>query len=320
VTTLSTSAVHGVKRTHRARDGDGLVVSPGALTDQDLPGLFTAADRVSIEGQRKYIRAVRGRLGLGVVAAALSLRSLSLGGLNATALLAALAFLGALAIELWLLAEKPERHWYDGRAIAESSKTLAWRYSIGAEPFPLGLSASREVFLAQLGQLLKDAPDTGITASANVAISTSMDELRRASLDRRREVYLGARIADQRDWYGRKSVTNGELAKRWSLVLVAVEVLGLVAALGRGVGLYEIDAASLFAALLGVAGTWIGVKQFRSLQRAYAFANQELNIIYSRLSRTMSESEWASEAADAEEAISREHTMWRASRSSLGLP
>jgi len=52
------------------------------------------------------------------------------------------------------------------------------------------------------------------------------------------------------------------------------------------------------------------------LGRAYAFAGNELSLARARLVGVTTQADWAREAADAEEAISREHTMWRASRSS----
>ena len=62
------------------------------------------------------------------------------------------------------------------------------------------------------------------------------------------------------------------------------------------------------------AGTaWVAVKQFSPLASAYAVATKELGIQASRL-LTVDEKDWPLLAADAEEAISREHTTWLASR------
>ncbi|RSM40770.1 hypothetical protein DMA12_26510, partial [Amycolatopsis balhimycina DSM 5908] len=44
----------------------------------------------------------------------------------------ALALVGAIVLEAWLVREKPERAWYDGRVLAEATKTLAWRFAMGA--------------------------------------------------------------------------------------------------------------------------------------------------------------------------------------------
>ena len=288
------------------------------LKNTDLPGLYQAADRASLDGQTHYLCATRIRLSLGIVAAGASLWSLNAWNLDVLASIAALAFLGAAGIELWLLVVKPEQKWYDGRAIAESSKTLAWRYAVAADPFPLELPDARAKFLDQLGKLLKDAPSTGISSTESPAVSDAIENLRSSELETRRTVYLRDRIEDQRDWYKKKSELNKKMACRWVCFLVGAEVFGFLAATGRAFGWYEVDAASLIAALMGAISAWVGVKQFRSLECAYVFANHELSIVHARLSRDMPEEKWASEAADAEEAISREHTMWRASRTTLG--
>lgn len=55
-------------------------------------------------------------------------------------------------------------------------------------------------------------------------------------------------------------------------------------------------------------------KQHRALAQAYAVASQELASITSQLNRGITEQEWPQFVIDAEEAISREHTTWLASR------
>jgi hypothetical protein len=67
------------------------------------------------------------------------------------------------------------------------------------------------------------------------------------------------------------------------------------------------------AAALAAGSAWFAVRQYETLGRAYVFAATELSVIHQRL-LLAGEDSWAQEVADAEEAISREHTMWRASR------
>ena len=57
---------------------------------------------------------------------------------------------------------------------------------------------------------------------------------------------------------------------------------------------------------------WIEAKQHRNLATAYGIASQELASIASELPTLNSEDGWADFVAKAEEAISREHTLWRA--------
>jgi hypothetical protein len=149
-------------------------------------------------------------------------------------MLAAVAFLGAVGCELWILATHPERRWYDGRALAESAKTLAWRYAVGADPYPVTSAEADEQLLEQLRSLSRDAPETGIEPDSRPAVSDAMAALRRSTLLERKKVYLQHRIGDQREWYSGKSRQNGRRPRRWQSTLVVIELAGVVLAFLRG--------------------------------------------------------------------------------------
>ena len=70
--------------------------------------------------------------------------------------LALASFLGALGAEMYILANQPLRLWYEGRAGAESVKTLTWRYAVGGNPFPTSLTTAEadHLFLERLSLLL----------------------------------------------------------------------------------------------------------------------------------------------------------------------
>ena len=73
--------------------------------------------------------------------------SLHVGGL-----LSFFAFAIAFGLALRLATERPMDNWYEGRAGAESTKTLAWRYAVGGDPFPIGLPGTQvdELFETRL--------------------------------------------------------------------------------------------------------------------------------------------------------------------------
>src|SRR5512133_3459973 len=100
----------------------------------DFPALFRSADRESQRAQRSYLTSLRVRLGSLVLAAfggALTLTTA--GGFQVGGGLAFLAFACALGAELFLATTSPLTTWYEGRAAAESAKTLAWRYMVRAD-------------------------------------------------------------------------------------------------------------------------------------------------------------------------------------------
>ena len=56
------------------------------------------------------------------------------------------------------------------------------------------------------------------------------------------------------------------------------------------------------------------VKQHRNLATAYSIASQELAEVATEFVTVKGEEHWAAFVSQAEGAISREHTLWRASR------
>jgi len=292
-----------------------------SLTDSTLPGLFQAADQAAVAAQRQYLRATGLRLFLLAAAAASGAASLRFGDppFDAAAMVTVLALVGAALLEIWLLVEKPEQTWYDGRALAESAKTIAWRYAVAGAPFRKGAGepANERTAIAELNKLLHDAPATRIEPSTVSAISQAMRDLRAGGLAERRRAYLESRIADQQQWYTQKARWNQRRANRWRIGILAAEFLAVMAALLRALGVVQLDLAGIAATMVAAGAAWLAVKQHESLGRAYSFAANELSIIATRLQSTEDEDAWADEVGDAEEAISREHTMWRASRSTL---
>jgi hypothetical protein len=295
-----------------------MVSTEPGLVEADLPGLFEAADTASQRGQREYTNFVRLRLLFAVLAAALGAFTWTVAHrVDLAAIATAVALAATAAVEVYLQSAKPEELWYDGRALAESAKSLAWRFSVGALPFAKSgdETAAERQFIEQLRRLLDDAPSTSITPSQRPMISEPMRALRAEDLAGRKAGYLIGRIVDQQRWYAGKALLNAKRAKGWRLSLLVIELAGICAALAKANGWVTIDIAGVVGAVIAAGAAWIGLKQHATLARAYTFAATELGLAKERLELVRDEESWAREAADAEEAISREHTMWRASRS-----
>jgi hypothetical protein len=231
----------------------------------------------------------------------------------------AVALVGAITAETWLVKEKPEKAWYDGRVLAESAKTLTWRFAMCAVPFPreLGRDEAERRFVDQLANLLKGAAPTVIEAHPRTALNETLRGLRASSLEERREVYLRDRITDQREWYAAKSKLNRSRAARWKTILVMTEAAGVVAALLRATGVLDIDLAGIVAAMAGAGVAWLSLKKYEHLGQSYAYATSELAIVQDRLTLIATEEAWAIEIGEAEEVTSREHVMWRATRAAV---
>lgn len=91
------------------------------------------------------------------------------------------------------------------------------------------------------------------------------------------------------------------------------EVVSLLLAAVRVFGGWEVDLAGLCAAVVACGAAWIALKQFTSLASAYSTTATELALQATRL-EMVEEADWSLQVADAEEAISREHTLCLASR------
>lgn len=288
---------------------------PGPLTDVDLPGFWRDADEVSKNGQKWTLRYERLRLGGSILAAFGAVFSLNVGRFDLAALVILLGFMTAFLAELAAWVHKPAERWYYGRALAESAKTLAWRFAVGADPFPVTLDAAEasNLLRERFAKIAEKASDQITITTTGPLVSSGMMALREATFDERREAYIKGRTEDQQRWYSNKAEANRKRATGWRVTLVSAEVAALVLASLRVFGGWNVDFAGLMSALITAGAAWVAVKQFSPLAAAYSMAAMELAIQADKL-RSIPETDWPFEAADAEEAISREHTMWLASR------
>ena len=281
-----------------------------------LSAMYLAADRVSSLGQRSTKNLVTMELVSLIVAslAGIGTYRAGAGQYDVLAVVSAAAFLVALGATIRRAASKPEEDWYNGRAAAESARTLAWKYAMNSAPFPrsLGEAEAAEKYLRRLRQVLEQLNGAKLPppAASDAELTVAMRQMRAAGIDVQRQAYKRDRIEDQIAWYGRRSGDHQKSANWWLGVAISSSTAGLVAA---GVKFYAIDADLLgvFAAIASSAIAWNQLNQHRNQSTAYAIAARELNIIRAGID-TVQDAEWPEFVADSEEAISREHTMWLA--------
>lgn len=296
-----------------------MATTPPVLVSEDFPALQQSTDQQSLGAQKSFLLWFKIRLAGVVVAAVGGAIAWTSGPIHVGGVVAFLAFAAALAAELILAVRRPERIWYEGRAAAESMKTLTWRYMVGGEGFEGGVDGADGRLLAELKEVLHDlhALPVHTLSGHEVQISAKMREIRALPFEQRRAVYLSQRIQDQQGWYAKKAEWNAKRANVWTVTSVALEFFGLVGAAVKAVGRADIDLLAIFAAAAAAAAAWLQAKQYQNLATAYGVTSQELAAVASELEAVRDESTWAQFVAEAEEAISREHTLWRASR---GVP
>jgi hypothetical protein len=301
-----------------ARSADLAQIASPRSDSAELPGLFRAADQASLTAQRQYIWLRVAQLAALVIAAVLAMLDFQLPnrGLRLGPALAAVAFAFSGLVEASMLSLQLERVWYQARAVAESIKTLAWRYAVGGRPFPVGTADAELPLVERFHEIVGEFRELRIVPRAEPAgeVTAWMRRLRAATLDERREAYLRHRIENQRDWYARKAAWNQRRAVAWTLVILATQTLGVLAGILRAGDAIPFDLLGVLAALAASVVAWIQIKQHATLAASYSVAGLELTSIAALIESRRSEESWASFVDDAENAISREHTTWRAKR------
>ena len=158
---------------------------PQGLSLKDLPQVFHAAD---LQRRTPDLMAQTGaRLIAAVIAAAAGVATIRLGKSHTdwAAIISCAAFLLALLLDVSLLRSRPEREWYDGRALAESAKTLAWKWAVCGNPYARRDSGPDPALLLadDLRKLRASAGDAALVPVVGTVVSEAMRRLRTASLD-----------------------------------------------------------------------------------------------------------------------------------------
>lgn len=282
------------------------------MTESDFPALYRSADRLSLRAQRSFFLSLGAQLVLLVLAAALSVFNMPHWGI---AVAQAVVLLGALGCSIFLFAKRPDRQWYAGRAVAESIKTITWRYVSLAEPFE---SSDEMVMRQEFSRKLKAVVDQNrevaqaLTEHLDGAqITQAMASMRAESLDVRKAKYAEARIADQLSWYAKKAAFNRTMSEKFFLGLIAVNGFAVLSALFR---IRFADApywpTDIFVASAASLLTWMQAKRFGELAASYALAAHEISLIRDQALLPTTPHAFSLFVGDAENAFSREHTQW----------
>ncbi|MGM1061655.1 DUF4231 domain-containing protein [Saccharothrix sp. Mg75] len=285
------------------------------MTDADLPGFYRDADGAATVGRDRTLRWNRLRLVGAVLAALGGALSWKLGAVQVWAVVAVLGFALALLVEVVLAFTHPEEDWYRGRAVAEGVKTLAWRFAVAGDPFPLDLDAraARTALRSRVREVLARGRDRVALAADDPYTTERMVELRGLPFEQRRAAYRQHRVREQKSWYTARARDNARLALRWRVGLIVGELVALGLAGCRALGLWELDLSGVLAAAVAAGAAWMGLRRHSALAATYAAAARELAMVDDEL-RDVDEDGWAAAVASAEEAVNREHALWLASR------
>ena len=235
-----------------------------------------------------------------------------------------------LGIGLFVLsiirAQQYDKAWFNSRAIAESIKTLTWRYMMRIPPFQEDQAAQNRLF-SELQNILKARPGIektlALTCRPNSAeITASMKHIRDLSLEERKEIYLLQRLRDQKAWYADKAKYNAQSASRLFWMVVVFQFIALIAAIILpALAASKINLVLILTTVVAALAAWNQTKRYDELAQAYSFAAQELSALDGLSFSVSSEESFEQLIEQTESAISREHIMWYARREvHLGVP
>jgi hypothetical protein len=275
------------------------------------PALYRSSDELSASSQRKFFGALCLHFACLLAAAVLSAVN---SPLWPCAVLQVCVLLGALGCSVYLYARRPDRYWYAGRAVAESIKTLTWRFVSRAEPFdgddPPAQAHFRQTLKAVIEQN-QEVAEQLVSHLDGQQISEAMKTMRDASQEDRRRTYLDERVTEQLGWYAGKARSNRQAASALFAALILVNAAAVVFAIARiefpVARFWPTDAlVTLAASLLG----WMQAKRYSGLAASYALAAHEISLIREQAGGIVTEAELSAFIGDSENAFSREHTQW----------
>lgn len=281
------------------------------MREEDFPALYRSANESSIEFQTQFFRFLGLHLFLLVVSAILSIVNIPHWSI---AMLQLLALLGALFCSIYLFSKRPDQCWYAGRAVAESIKTITWRYVCRAEPFQDGNDLARRGFQQKLKEIVDQNKDVAQEHTKHLdspQITDVMTTIRNLSLEQRKEIYAANRIKDQLTWYAKKADFNKKASTRFFWVLIATNALAVLCSILRMIFVDVVFwPTDIFVAAAASLLSWMQAKRFSELASSYALAAHEIGLIREQSLQPRTEQEFSLFVSDSENAFSREHTQW----------
>ncbi|WP_424654884.1 DUF4231 domain-containing protein, partial [Capnocytophaga leadbetteri] len=224
-------------------------------------------------------------------------------------------------LSLFLMIKKYEDIWYRGRALAESIKTLSWRYMTKSEYFDSTISDedAKKRFISRIKEIKSEFQDIEKELSPNDLIlgfiTEKMEEVRSKSLDQRKTFYFKQRIQNQIDWYASKSSVNKRKYEHLFLGVVITQFLSVIYIVFLIIKPdFNFNFVGFLTTLSASFLSWLQVKKYQENKEAYITALSELNMIKIQFSEINTEEKFAKFVLDSENAMSREHTIWLAQK------
>jgi hypothetical protein len=211
--------------------------------------------------------------------------------------------------------------WYNARAVAESIKTVSWRYAIKAEPYNIPDNDAKFLFVKSIKHIIdmnhdfKECIEAEYSSSSQHNVPNSMTAIRLLSLQERINFYQINRVMEQKDWYTKKSLLNKKRSLQFFLLLIFISsillillILSLVKTLDKI--LFPIES---LLSMISILFTWVQTKKYKELEKSYALTAHEIGFI-EIIDIDTDEKLFSDYVSNTENAFSREHTQWIAKK------
>ena len=292
------------------------------MEEKDYPNYFIAGDNTSKEAQNLYIKLVGTTLILMCLGAIMSIYNFQDNNSKFYIYILSGVFLFiSFILSLFLMIKKYEDIWYRGRALAESIKTLSWRYMTKSEYFDSTISDedAKKRFISRIKEIKSEFQDIEKELSPNDLIlgfiTEKMEEVRSKSLDQRKTFYFKQSIQIQIDWYASKSSVNKRKYEHLFLGVVITQFLSVIYIVFLIIKPdFNFNFVGFLTTLSASFLSWLQVKKYQENKEAYITALSELNMIKIQFSEINTEEKFAKFVLDSENAMSREHTIWLAQK------
>jgi hypothetical protein len=292
------------------------------MEEKDFPGLYQASDYASMQAQKNYKNIIACDLISMILASALAIYNYQdIEPKLWVYVISGVLLIVSFTLTLIIRTKKFEDVWYQGRALAESCKTLTWRFITCAESFEINLEKKivKDKFITRLKELSNEFKELNESLNAKTivlpVITNKMWEVRNLNTLERKDFYIKNRIDDQKEWYANKAEFNKKKYSNWFLVIIfsqLIAILSIIFLIKFPESNWNL--VSLFTTISASALSWLQLKQHQELKQAYTTAAQELNFIQASFGSVNSDDELAEFVLDSENAISREHTLWLAQK------
>lgn len=292
------------------------------MLEKDFPNYYQASDKSSLDAQSNYINIIRIDLLSMIIASAITIYNYQQTESKLYVyVISGLLLLLGLILTIILKSKKYEDTWYQGRALAESCKTITWRFVTCSEFFENTLTEidAKERFVTRIKELSNEFSELTKILNAKILnkpiVTEKMLELRRLNMKDRKQNYIQNRIEDQKEWYSIKAEFNKKRYNLWFTIIIISQAISLVSVVFLIKYPNEnYNFIGLFTTIASSAISWLQLKQHQELKQAYTTATQELNFIVTLSEKVSTDEELSKFVLDSENAISREHTLWLAQK------